>query len=184
MSHRAFVLFDTRIGRCGIAWSQQGIVGVQLPESDERATRARLMRRFPDAIEARPPAEMDSAVEGIRRLLAGERVDLSGVALDMDGVPVFHRQVYEIARSIPAGSTLTYGDIAGRLGAPEAARAVGQALGQNPFAIIVPCHRVLAAGGKLGGFSAPGGRTTKLRLLTIEGASESDAPSLFDRENG
>src|SRR4029453_17011519 len=96
---------------------------------------------------------------------------LSHVALDMEQVPAFERRVYEAARRIPAGKTLSYGEIAGQLGVPGSARAVGRALGRNPFAIVVPCHRVVAAGGKLGGFSASGGVHTKRRMLEIERAS-------------
>src|SRR5262249_25431219 len=108
-----------------------------------------------------------------------EAVDLTGIGLDESRVPEFHRRVYAIARSIPPGGTLTYGDIANRLGDPTLARAVGQALGENPFPIIVPCHRVLAANGRLGGFSAPGGTTTKLKLLRIEGADAAAQLELF-----
>src|SRR6266851_8911248 len=134
-----FTLFDTAIGRCGIAWSGRGVLAVQLPEADERHTRARLVRRFPQAREAPPPA-VARALEGIAALLRGERVDLSAVALDLDGVPPFHRRVYEVARTIAPGVTRSYGEIAARLGAPRSARAVGQALGRNPVAILVPCH--------------------------------------------
>jgi O-6-methylguanine DNA methyltransferase len=162
-------LFDTSVGRCAIAWSARGIVGVQLPEAREADTRARLLRRFPGAREAPPPPEVGRALEGIVALLHGESSDLSAVTLDMDRVPLFHRRVYEVARTIPPGATLSYGEVASRLGAPGSARAVGQALGRNPFALVVPCHRVLAAGGKVGGFSAHGGTVTKLRLLSIEG---------------
>ncbi len=170
MTIYGFTLFETAIGRCGIAWSGRGVVRVQLPEASEVETRARLLRRFPDAREAPPPPDVQRALNGIVALLRGEASDLSTIALDMERVPPFHRRVYEVARSIPPGATLSYGDIAARLGAPGSARAVGQALGRNPFALIVPCHRVLAAGGKLGGFSANGGVTTKLHLLSIEGA--------------
>src|SRR5260370_18207660 len=154
MIARGFTLFDTAIGRCAIAWSGRGILAVQLPEADERHTRARLVWRFPQAREAPPPPAVERALEGIAALLRGERVDLSAVALDMEGVPPFHRRVYEVARTIAPGATLSYGEIAARLGARGASRAVGQALRRNPFALVVPCHRVLAAGGKVGGFSA------------------------------
>jgi methylated-DNA-[protein]-cysteine S-methyltransferase len=177
MAH-VFTLFDTVIGRCGIAWSERGLAGVQLPEACEPETRARVLQRFPGAREAPPPPVVQCALDGIVALLRGEARDLSTVALDMDGVPPFHRRVYEVARTIPPGATLSYGDIAARLGARGSARAVGQALGRNPFAIIVPCHRVLAAGGKAGGFSAHGGITTKLRLLAIESAQANGSPSL------
>jgi methylated-DNA-[protein]-cysteine S-methyltransferase len=175
MNAFGWTLFDTTIGRCGIAWSGRGVVGVQLPEANERATRARLLQNFPDAREAPPPPAVRRALDGIVALLRGEASDLAAVELDMDGVPPFHRCVYDAARKIPPGATLSYGDIAARLGAPGAARAVGQALGHNPFAIIVPCHRVLAAGGKVGGFSANGGVTTKRRLLAIEDAQANGA---------
>jgi methylated-DNA-[protein]-cysteine S-methyltransferase len=168
MTVPGFTLFDTAIGRCGIAWGERGIVGVQLPEAREFATRARMLERFPDAAEGSPPAQVQQALEDIVALLHGEARDLADLQLDMQDVPSFHQRVYEITRSITPGSTLTYGEIATRLGAPGSARAVGQALGRNPFAIIVPCHRVLAAGGKVGGFSATGGVATKLRILSIE----------------
>ena len=165
-----FALFDTAIGWCGIAWGPRGIVGVQLPEGSAPATRARLLRRFPDAGEAPPPPEAQRAIGDITALLRGEPKALDDVPLDMEGLPEFNRRVYEVARTIPWGATLSYGEIAKRLGDPGVARDVGQALGQNPFAIVVPCHRVLAAGGKWGGFSARGGVSTKRRLLSIEAA--------------
>jgi methylated-DNA-[protein]-cysteine S-methyltransferase len=178
-----FALFDTALGRCGIAWGSHGVVGVQLPEPRELETRARLLQRFPDTREAPPPPEVQRAVDGIVALLRGEPADLSTIGLDMERVPPFHRRVYEAAREIPPGATVSYGDIAARLGAPGAARAVGQALGRNPFAIVVPCHRVLAAGGKVGGFSANGGIRTKLRLLSIESAKANGAPAAFDGDD-
>jgi methylated-DNA-[protein]-cysteine S-methyltransferase len=175
-----FALFETAVGACGIAWGERGLIGVQLPESSEARTRARLGRRFPKAREAPPPPEVQRAVEGIVALLRGEARDLAEVALDLDGVPDFERRVYAVARTIAPGATLTYGEIATRLGAPGEARAVGEALGENPFPLVVPCHRVLAAGGKVGGFSANGGVATKLRLLTIEGARTGSLPLLFE----
>jgi methylated-DNA-[protein]-cysteine S-methyltransferase len=180
MTRHGFTVFATAIGPCGIAWSERGVVGIQLPEANDAVTRARLCACFPAAREASPPPAVRSAIDGIVALLHGEARDLGAVVLDMDGVPAFHRQVYDVARGIPPGSTLTYGEIAVRLGAPGAARAVGQALGRNPFPIVVPCHRVLAAGGQVGGFSAPGGRETKRRLLLIEGAPGIGQPTLFD----
>jgi O-6-methylguanine DNA methyltransferase len=180
MTEHGFALFDTDIGPCGIAWGARGIIGVQLPEASEARTRARLVRRYPHAREAPPPADVRRVMDGIVSLLGGQASDLSAAALDMDGLPEFDRSVYEVARGIAPGATLSYGEIAARLGERGLARVVGQALGRNPFPIIVPCHRVLAAGGKAGGFSANGGVTTKLRLLTIERARTSDAPTLFD----
>ena len=170
MMASGFTLFDTAIGRCGVAWGEHGVAGVQLPEAGERETRARMLQRFPAAGEAPPPLVVQHAIDRIMALLRGEASDLSTIALDMDQVPAFHRRVYEVARAIPPGMTLSYGDIAARVGTPGAARAVGQALGRNPFPIVVPCHRVLAAGGKIGGFSAQGGIATKRRMLAIEGA--------------
>ena len=164
-----FALFDTKVGQCGIAWGTRGIAGVQLPESNGRKTRARLLQRFPEAQEAEPSAEAKLACDAIASLLGGEPRDLSAIPLDMTSVPPFHRRVYDAARKLPRGTTTTYGTLAERIGAAGATRAVGQALARNPFAIIVPCHRVVASGGKTGGFSANGGVTTKLRLLAIEG---------------
>src|SRR3954462_2847336 len=178
MSLHGFTLFDTSIGRCGIAWSERGIVGVQLPETRERETLGRLLKHYPDATQGPPPPAIQHALDNIIALLAGASADLSVAALDMQHVPPFHRRVYEAARAIAPGETQSYGEIAKQIGASGSARAVGQALGRNPFAIVVPCHRVLAAGGKMGGFSANGGITTKLRLLSIEGAA-SGAPALF-----
>ena len=176
-----FLLFDTPIGTCGLAWSDRGVVGVQLPEGNEAAARARLRRDFPETQESPPPPQVARAVEAIVALLSGEARDLSFVELDMRHVPPFNRRVYEIARTIPPGATLSYGEIAARLGAPGAARDVGAALGHNPFAIVVPCHRVVAANGKLGGFSARGGIKTKLRLLSIEGVQAPGTVPLFER---
>ena len=179
-----FALFATPIGSCAILWGKRGITGLNLPQATEAATRTRVLYRHPDAVETKPPPGVDLAVRDIRRLLAGEAADLSRISLDMSGVLEFNRRVYEIARAIPAGSVSTYGEIATELGDPTAARAVGAALGANPFAIIVPCHRVLAAGGKAGGFSARGGITTKLHILSIERARTSETPSLFDAHGG
>src|SRR5215831_14134297 len=164
-----FALFETAIGACGIAWGDRGVVGLQLPEARPPATRARLRKRFPEGAEGPPPAALRGAIDAITRHLDGETRDLGDILLDMREVPVFHRRVYDAARAIKPGATASYGEIATRIGAPGAARAVGQALGRNPFAIIVPCHRILAAGGRVGGFSADGGTSTKLRLLAIEG---------------
>jgi len=180
MTSCSFSLFDTAIGTCGIVWTARGIAGVQIHNASERATRATLLRRFAGAEETTPPAQVQRAIDGIVALLRGEKRDLSDVTIDADDLPEFNRKVYDIARTIPPGSTLTYGEIAERLGDKLLARDVGQALGKNPTPLIVPCHRVLAAGGKTGGFSAPGGVVSKLRLLTIEGAQPS-GPTLFDR---
>jgi methylated-DNA-[protein]-cysteine S-methyltransferase len=179
MTTQAFTLFETAIGHCGIAWGARGIVGLQLPEASEQKSRQRMAQRFPEAREGLPPPAVQRAIEAIVALLNGEPSDLSTIALDMEGVAEFERRVYDIARTVPPGETLTYGEVATRLGDPAAARDVGQALGRNPFPIVVPCHRVLAAGGKAGGFSARGGVTTKMRMLTIERARTNKDPALF-----
>ena len=181
MTDRGYTIFDTAIGRCGIAWNERGIVAAGLPEADDDKLRARLLRRCPGAGEQPPPPAVRRAIDGIVALLAGGTADLSDIALDMDGVPAFNRQIYDIARGIPPGSTLTYGEVAARLGGTtELARDVGVAMGQNPFPPIVPCHRVVAAGRKAGGFSARGGVSTKLRLLAIEGAQADGTLPLFE----
>ena len=181
MSDQGYALFDTTIGRCGIAWTPRGIVAACLPETDERRMRARLRRRCPGGEEQAPPPQVQRAIDRVVALLRGETDDLADIALDMEGIPEFNARIYAIARTIPPGTTLTYGDIAKRLGAAELAREVGQAMGQNPFAPIVPCHRVVAAGRKSGGFSARGGVATKLRMLAIEGAQVEGTLPLFDR---
>jgi len=170
-------LFETAIGECGIAWNEAAIAGVQLPERTPRATRDRLTRRFQHAVEAAPPSHARAAMRDIVALLSGQRPDLTGIPLDMRRIPAFNRRVYEIARTILPGETLTYGEVAAKLGDPGAARDVGRALGENPFPIVVPCHRVLAAGGRAGGFSGGAGVATKLRMLAIE---RSPGP-LFDQ---
>ncbi len=166
----AYTLFDTAIGSCGIAWNERGVVAFQLPERSSSSTRRRLTARCNGAVEAPAPPFIQRTIDAVVALLRGQRTDLAFVPLDMGGVPEFHQRVYEIARTIPPGATMTYGEIAAQLGDAGSARAVGRALGRNPIPVIVPCHRVLAAGGRSGGFSAPGGTATKLNLLAIEGA--------------
>jgi methylated-DNA-[protein]-cysteine S-methyltransferase len=180
MTDQHFVLFDTPIGICGIEWGPRGINGLQLPMGSDEKTRTRIRQRHGDISEATPTKEVQRAIDRIIELLAGKPDDLRDIPLDLDGVPEFNRGVYDIARTIPPGQTMTYGDIAKRLGGVELSRDVGQALGRNPCPIVVPCHRVLAAGQKPGGFSAKGGVTTKLKMLAIEGAAVNHTPSLFD----
>jgi len=180
MSELGFALFDTAIGRCGIVWNANGVVGLQLPERSETATRQRLQRRFAAARDAKPSAHAQHAIDGIVALIGGAPRDLGDVTLDLDAAPEFNRRVYAVARSIGPGATLSYGEVAERLGDRQLARDVAQALSENPCPIVVPCHRVLAAGGKMGGFSAPGGVRTKLKLLSIEGA-QPQGPMLFER---
>ncbi|HET7795150.1 MAG TPA: methylated-DNA--[protein]-cysteine S-methyltransferase [Rhizobacter sp.] len=177
--HTGCTVFDTAIGRCGIAWGERGITAFQLPEPSDAATLHRMFRRGSAVAQGVPPPEVQDAIERIVALLQGEAVDLRGVQIDYDGIAPFNRRVYEISREILPGQTRTYGDIAAELGDLGVSRAVGQALGANPFAIIVPCHRVLAAGGRSGGFSAGGGVSTKLRLLLIERAQFGSEPGLF-----
>lgn len=176
-----FAIFDTGIGPCAIVWSGRGIAGTFLPEADAAATRARVLRRFPGAREAAPHPKIQSAIGAITALLVGEARDLADIEIAIDpATSDFNARVWVEARQIPPGETRTYGELAKALGAPEKAREVGQAMGANRFPIIVPCHRVLGADGKVGGFSAPGGVETKLRMLTIERARTSAAPSLFE----
>src|SRR5689334_9245801 len=179
-SQQHYALFDTPIGICGIEWGPRGINGVQLPMGSEEKIRARIRQRRGDIAEGEPTDGVKAAIDRIVALLEGGMDDLTDIALDLDDVPEFNRGVYEIARQIPPGKTLTYGDIAKRLGGVELSRDVGQALGRNPCPIVVPCHRVLAAGNKPGGFSARGGVETKLKMLAIEGAAVNYTPSLFD----
>ncbi|RAK59314.1 cysteine methyltransferase [Phenylobacterium hankyongense] len=175
-----YTLFETAIGWAGVAWGERGLVGVHLPEREAESTRRGVLKRFPDASEGEPPAAVGEVIARIRALLVGEKIDFADAPLDLARVPEFNARVYAIARAIPPGETLTYGEIAVRLGDKLLARDVGQALGQNPWPIVVPCHRVTAADGKPGGFSARGGVNTKLKLLAIEGAKAAAQPSLFD----
>ncbi|MDR7095488.1 methylated-DNA--[protein]-cysteine S-methyltransferase [Hydrogenophaga laconesensis] len=181
MGEGGHTLFDTAIGVCGIAWEGDVVVAVQLPEADLARTRSRMLKGLPPLPEVRqPPAPVQAAIEGVQALLNGEARDLLEVPLDMARVSPFQREVYALARAIPPGRTRTYGDLATALGDVGLSRAVGQAMGHNPFAPIVPCHRVLAAGGRSGGFSGGSGVPTKLRMLQIERAQIGDSPGLFD----
>lgn len=174
-----YALFDTAIGRCALVWRGGAIVGAALPEASDERARARLARRFPGAVEADPPPFAAEVIAKIVELLAGGRTDLSGIALELDGSD-FDRSVWEAARRIRCGEVRSYGDIAREIGAPQAAQAVGVALGRNPAPVLVPCHRVLAADGRSGGFSAPGGIATKFKILEIEGARRSGEAELFE----
>jgi methylated-DNA-[protein]-cysteine S-methyltransferase len=181
MTGRGYSIFDTGIGRCGIAWGIGGIVGVQLPEAREIETRGRMLRQYPDARELRPPLNVEIAIEGIVALLRGEAADTSGVALDMTGIHAFNQRVYELTRAIPRGEIRTYGEIAKGLGASGAVHSVAQAIAKNPFVIVVPCHRVLEAGSYADKMSPNGGSISKRRLLSIEGAhGTATSKTLFD----
>ena len=153
-----YVRFETAIGRCGLAWRDDRLTGVWLPDAPARD-------------ESPPPTWVQDLIARIVRLFEGNDVDLRDVPLDLDEVPEFDRRVYALVQSLPRGVTMTYGEVAHRLGVPHGAQAVGQAMAHNRFPIVVPCHRVVAAGGRNGGFSAPGGVDTKLRMLAIEGAT-------------
>ena len=178
---RGYSTFDTGIGRCGIVWNDAGIVGVHLPLAREIETRRRLFQLYPDAREQRPPADIEAAIEGIAALLRGEPADLSDVTLDLNGISYFNARVYAVVRGIPRGETITYGEIAAKLRLSGGTHAVAQALARNPFVIIVPCHRVLEAGGYADRMSAHGGVISKRRLLSIDGARGATASkTLFD----
>lgn len=177
MKKAVYCLFETPLGACGIAWreaadsgSQAVVTVVQLPEATPQATESRISRRSGASQPGMPPPGIAAIIEKIRKHLQGEVQDFRAVALDLENVAPFFRQIYEATRQIPPGQTRTYGEIAKAVGQPAAAQEVGQAMAKNPVPIIVPCHRVAAAGGKLGGFSAPGGPATKAKLLALEGA--------------
>jgi methylated-DNA-[protein]-cysteine S-methyltransferase len=173
--------FETAIGQCGVAWSARGLVAVQLPEKDPATAERRLIGKSNSAGRAVPPPEVAAVIADMARYLAGNRVDFSGAPVDLDGIEPFRRTLYDALRGIGFGSTTTYGALAARIGldGPEAARDVGAAMGANPVPIVIPCHRVLAAGGKLGGFSAYGGAATKQKLLALEGVHfDGGAPRL------
>ncbi|MCX5514871.1 cysteine methyltransferase [Kaistia algarum] len=173
-------LFSTPVGTCGVACGGRVIRAVQLPEASDEATLSRLQARFGDGILSAPQGAAIAAIQEIRALLFGERRALAEIEIDESRLSDFEIRVLRATRLVLPGTTSTYGRIATAIGAPGEARAVGQALGRNPFPIIVPCHRVLGAGGKVGGFSGAGGIGTKLRMLTIERAGIGDGPSLFE----
>jgi methylated-DNA-[protein]-cysteine S-methyltransferase len=171
-----YCLFDTAIGACGVAWSERGLTRLRLPEKDRAAIEQRLRTR--SAIAADPPPEIAQTIAGIQRYLAGERIDFSGVAVDLARVDEFNRAVYNALRAVGWGETTTYGELARRAGVPGMAQAVGQAMAGNPMPVVIPCHRVLASGKRLGGFSAYGGVATKERLLALEGIVSPLLPGL------
>jgi methylated-DNA-[protein]-cysteine S-methyltransferase len=181
MAGRGYCVFDTMIGRCGIAWGDRGILGVQLPEAREIETRGRMLRQYPDARELRPPLPVEIAIEGIAASLRGGPADLSDITLDMTGIHAFNARVYQATRAIPRGETRTYGEVAASLRASGAVHSVAQAISRNPFMIIVPCHRVLEAGSYADRISPNGGAISKRRLLSIEGARGTvSSKTLFD----
>ena len=177
----AFTVFATAIGDCALAWNEIGVLAAWLPEDSATRLRRRIGKRFEQAVEARPEGPIAAAVAAITTLLDGERTDLGFIRIDDSRIDPFDRRVYAAARTMPAGRVVSYADLAGRVGDVASAREVGQSLGRNPFPIIVPCHRIVASSGELGGFSAPGGTATKRRLLTIEDARRDGADDLFDQ---
>jgi methylated-DNA-[protein]-cysteine S-methyltransferase len=165
-----YVIFETAGGFCGIAWNDVGITRFQLPTRSAQASERNLLRRVPGAQPGPPPPDVLEAVAAVQRYFEGEETDFSGFKLDLGEQDAFFKQIYAAARRVGWGHTTTYGALAKELGAgPEAARDVGQAMAKNPVALIIPCHRVLAAGGKVGGFSAPGGSAAKIHMLALEG---------------
>ena len=170
-----YCLVDTDIGTIGLAWSEKGLTRLQLPEADAEATKQRLQRLLGRAQASDPPATIRLLVGALQRYCTGVVVDFAAVVVDLDGVSSFAQRVYAAARAIPWGRTASYGELARAINAPGAARPVGRALGHNPVAIIIPCHRVLAGGGRIGGFSAFGGTSAKRRLLGLEGVGEDEA---------
>jgi len=172
-----YLIFETAGGFCGIAWSDAGITRFQLPTRSAEATRRILLRRVPGAEPGTPTPGVAEAVAAVKRYFEGEETDFSSVTLDLEDQEAFCKRVYAAARRVGWGHTTTYGTLAKELGAgPEAARDVGQAMAKNPVALIIPCHRVLAAGGKVGGFSARGGSAAKIRMLEREGVQVGPPP--------
>jgi len=171
-----YCVFDTQLGVCGIAWSERGLTRLQLPEADPQATMRRLRAGAGgEAPSSEPPPRWVAGLIGeLRRYFAGERVEFTDVAIDLAGANEFQHKLYDLTRAVGWGRTTTYGELARQAGDPGASRAVGQAMGHNPVPIIIPCHRVLAAGRKIGGFSAYGGAVTKERLLALEGVYPGD----------
>lgn len=180
MSGHGFTIFDSAVGRCGIAWGGLGIIGVQLPEARELETRRRMYRVYPEAHEQKPPLNTEIAIEGIVSLLHGGNADMAEVALDFSGMQHFHQRVYQFVRGIPRGETRTYDEVANGLRVHGAAYSVAHALARNPFMVIVPCHRVLEAGNYTDKMAPNSGVISKRRLLTIEGAHPTVSKTLFE----
>jgi methylated-DNA-[protein]-cysteine S-methyltransferase len=170
MRDARYHLFDTRIGICGVAWNEGGLQRVQLPEADARATERRVSQQGVLRREPRPPEEVAACIDALARYFDGERVDFGGFLLDFGSLTPFDVQILRLLREVGFGRTVTYGGLAERAGCPGAAQAVGAVMSRNPWPIVVPCHRVVAASGRLGGFSAFGGARVKRMLLRMEGA--------------
>lgn len=179
MTSAGLASFATPLGACAIAWGPTGLLGVQLPGATGLAALARLQKRYPFLEEAAPPPPIAAIVARVAAFLGGAPDDFADLPYDFGQVSAFEAAVYRETLAIPAGRTVTYGAIAATLGDVGHSQAVGQALGRNPWPIVIPCHRVTGADGRMGGFSAPGGRATKLRLLEIEGALAPETLPLF-----
>jgi methylated-DNA-[protein]-cysteine S-methyltransferase len=180
MAGAAYTIFDTNLGRCGIAWGDDGVLAVQLAEAREIDTRRRLLRQCPDARESRPGAEIDAVIKGLMAALGGQPCDFADVLLDRGGISAFDCRVFDAVRAIPRGETASFAEIAKAVRASGAIHAVGHAIRRNPFAVIVPCHRALAMAGDTSGLCANGGAITRRRLLSLEGALKTSGPTLFD----
>ena len=183
-AEQSYCVFEVAGGCCGIAWNSAGITRLCLPSRNASAATQMLLRRVPGSVAAAPPPEIAATIAAVQRYFRGDTVDFSGVRLELGGQGDFYKRIYQALRRVGWGQTTTYGALARELGAgPEAARDVGEAMARNPIPLLVPCHRVLAAGGKVGGFSAPGGAATKIRMLELEGtridATGSPQRSLF-----
>jgi methylated-DNA-[protein]-cysteine S-methyltransferase len=176
-NHSHYQLFETPAGVAAIGWTSTGIVSFRLPAPTAAEAERAILRRQPDAGRSEPPAEIATVIDAAIRYFEGERIEFFEVPVDLGEQPPFFAQVYAFVRKLGWGETTTYGAVARALDAgPEHARAVGQAMATNPVPLIIPCHRVLAAGGKIGGFSAPGGSTSKARMLELEGVPVAVAP--------
>jgi len=169
-------VFETRLGFAAIAWNDAGVTRFNLPGPKDTATN-----RLGSATPAEPPPPIAAIVDQARRYFAGERIDFDAIGLDLSSVEPFRRAIYDALRKVGFGETVTYGELAKRIGAnePQAAQDVGVAMARNPVPLIIPCHRVLAAGGKLGGFSAPGRTETKQKMLALEGVFIGGQPRLL-----
>jgi len=178
MTVQHYHIFETTLGFCAIAWSDKGISRFRLPEANAEATEQSLLRRLPDATPATPPLAIAAAVAAAQRYFCGEKTDFSAVPVDLGKQTELFEKIYAAARQLGYGETTTYGEMAKRFGDDwEIAREVGQAMAKNPIPLIIPCHRVLAAGGKVGGFSAPGGAATKVKMLELEGVYLAPKPA-------
>lgn len=176
----AYTVFDTAVGRCAIAWGQNGVLGVQLADVREIETRRRLLRQFPEARELPPPADVQYFIDSIGIALRGQFAELSDIPLDMSDLSPFDCRIYEMVRRIPRGETRTRAEIATQVGSPGIVHSLAQALARNPFALVVPCHRVLESAGRIDGIPTNGGAMTRARLLSLEGALPSRGSTLFD----